>query len=104
MDEAEIAQELDLSRQLIEKQTSTKAQHFTYPWGWWSEAADAVVREHYETASVGGGPPIVAGTDPTRVSRIPIQASDSARVFERRCTYGLRLERYARSFVDRYLR
>jgi len=100
----EIADDLNLSNNLLRERTGIGPCHFTYPWGWWSETADPLVRELYKSATVGGGPPIGVGCDLFRLSRIPIQRSDSESVFRRRMTSGLRLERAARRSFDRYLR
>ena len=87
-----IAEELDTSNRLIHDRTGSIPRHFTYPWGWWSETADALVRERYATATVGTTSPTVAGSDLFTLGRFPVQASDGMVWFTRRIRGGFRLE------------
>jgi len=87
-----IAEELDTSNRLITERTRQPPRHFTYPWGWWSPAADSLVRERYESATVGGGGPILSTTDPYRIPRLPIQRSDGLTFFRHKIRRGARAE------------
>lgn len=99
-----VAEELKRSNRLIEDRTGINPKHFTYPWGWWTETASGPVRARYITSTIGGGPAPTPGSDYHRIPRTPVQRSDSALVFARRMTSGMRLERGTRTLVDRYLR
>ncbi len=94
-------EELDTSNRLIEQATGVKPRHFTYPWGRWIPEADHSVRERYATATVGGGGPVRADTDPYVLPRIPVQRSDGLRFFERKLRTGLRAEDRARKLIRR---
>lgn len=87
-----VIDELDTSNLLIRENTGLTPRHFTYPWGWWSETADLLVRERYETATVGSTSPITFESDLLTLGRYPVQASDGMTWFARRIERGLRLE------------
>ncbi len=87
-----VVEELDTSNRLIQERTGVAPRHFTYPWGWWSEVADPLVRERYESATLGGGGAFTASTDLYRIPRIPVQKSDGMLFFRRKLLSGLRLE------------
>lgn len=87
-----IAEELDTSNRLIEEEMGLTPRHFTYPWGWWSEAADPLVRSHYETATVGSPSSARASVDMYALGRFPVQASDGVTWFTRRMRGGFRIE------------
>lgn len=91
-----ISGELDRSNELIHRHTGSAPRHFTYPWGWWSETADPLVRERYETATVGSTSPITASSDLSTLGRFPVQSSDGMIWFTRRNARGLRLENVIR--------
>lgn len=94
----------DLERcdRLIEARIGLSPRHFAYPWGHWSSTADPVVRSRYDSATIGGGPEIASGSDPHRLSRIPVMASDShPRLFARKMWGGFRLESGLRNLRDR---
>ena len=91
-----VADELDISNKLILENTGLAPRHFTYPWGWWSETADPLVRERYKTATVGSTSSITSESDPLKLGRFPVQASDGMAWFARRAKGGLRLENSVR--------
>lgn len=97
--EEQIANELDTSNELIAKRTGVTPRHFTYPWGWWVEAAEPLVRARYDTATLGSGPGIAGSSDPLRLYRVPVQASDGHRLFAARMRGGLRMEDRLRRIV-----
>lgn len=99
---AEISKELDTSNRLIEVSTGVVPQHFTYPWGWWSEAADQLVRDRYKTATLGAGTAIGPASDRVRLNRIPVQKSDGSRLFGRKFSSGAPLENRVRRYVAKY--
>lgn len=99
---SEIERELATSDGIIEKRTSHRPRHFAYPWGYWSERADAFTRARYQTAALGG--PVVS--DPFRdghlVSRLPVQRSDGFAFFKARMRSGLRIEELVRRGLRGY--
>ncbi len=101
LDAESIAAELDESNELIERRTGVRPQHFTYPWGWWAEAADPLVRDRYLTSTVGGRHRRAATEDTHRVPRLPVQLSDGFAFFRRRVTGGLRAEEAVRHIRSR---
>ena len=50
LDEKSILSELEAADRLIEQQTGTKVQHFSYPYGKYAEKVLDVVRQRYQTA------------------------------------------------------
>ena len=98
----EIELELATCDGIIEKRTSHRPRHFAYPWGYWSERADAVTRLRYETAALGG--PVVSDpfTDGHLVPRLPVQRSDGFGFFKARMRNGLRLEERTRRRLRGY--
>ncbi len=97
-----LAEEVDVSNQLIAKRLGTAPRHFAYPWGYWSEPAEALVRERYETAALAAVSSVTAETDPYRLPRIPIQKSDGVAFFRRKTRTGLRAEEWMRQRVKGY--
>jgi peptidoglycan/xylan/chitin deacetylase (PgdA/CDA1 family) len=97
-----IAAELDRSNQLIEKRTGVHPRHFAYPWGYWSEDAEPLVRVRYDTATLGAGPPITEDTDLHRLHRIPVQRSDGMTFFRRKLDTGMQLEEKVRRRLRGY--
>jgi len=91
-----VAEELDISNDLIRENTGLTPRHFTYPWGWWSEVADPLVRDRYETATVGSTSSITPESDLMTLGRLPVQTSDGITWFRRRAGRGLRLENFVR--------
>ncbi|MEN8238867.1 MAG: polysaccharide deacetylase family protein [Actinomycetota bacterium] len=102
IDAGTIREEIERSNELILLRTGVEARHFTYPWGYWSRVADPVVREAYDTATLGSGQGITAGTDPYLVNRIPVQLSDGFTFFKRKMKGGMRLEDVVRRRLTGY--
>lgn len=94
--------ELDLSNQLIEKRLGLAPRHFAYPWGYWSESAEALVRERYQTAALAAVSSMTADMDLCRLPRVPIQKSDGVTFFKRKVRTGLRAEEWIRQRVKGY--
>jgi len=88
----QVAQDLGRSNELIRNRMGMVPRHFCYPYGFWSEAAHRPVAATYETAVLGSGPPMGAGTDPLMIPRLPIQLSDGLVWFKRKLKGGFRLE------------
>jgi peptidoglycan/xylan/chitin deacetylase (PgdA/CDA1 family) len=97
-----IAEELDVSNRLIEERLGSAPRHFAYPWGFWSELAEALVRERYETAALAAVGSINTTTDRHRLPRIPIQKSDGIVFFKQKIRNGLRVEEWIRQRVRGY--
>ena len=100
---SEIARELDVSRELIERELGVKAVHFAYPKALpGSPAAEAAVRERFRSAALAGTHPNRFGaTDPFRLARSPVQSSDGMRWFQAKANGGLALEDRARRTINR---
>ncbi|MDH4116996.1 MAG: polysaccharide deacetylase family protein [Acidimicrobiia bacterium] len=96
-----IEDEIGTSNRLIEERTGLRPRHFTYPWAYWSPAADTVVRDAYESATVGGCQGI-AKAPVHALPRLPVQLSDGWAFFRPRVTRGFRLEDAVRRAVARY--
>lgn len=94
----QIRDELDRSDSAIASNVGHMPKHFAYPWGWWSVAADPLVRERYVSAAVGGG----VSVESHRLSRVPVQHADRLFLFRRKLVAGLRLEDRARETLGRY--
>ncbi len=98
----QVESELAASDELIEQRLGIRPRHFAYPWGYWSEGADGVVRRRYETAVLGRPGPVGPGTDRHRIPRIPVQAADGRVFFGPRVRGGLSLEDRVRALVSGY--
>jgi peptidoglycan/xylan/chitin deacetylase (PgdA/CDA1 family) len=97
-----IAEELDTANFLIRDRLGARVRHFAYPWGYWSETAEPLVKERFVTAVLGGGPPVTDATDPHRIHRVPVQRSDGMFFFRRKLKKGMHLEEAARRRVRGY--
>jgi peptidoglycan/xylan/chitin deacetylase (PgdA/CDA1 family) len=102
IDADRIEQDLAISDELIEAKTGVRPKHFAYPWGYWSPAADTVVRSRYTSAVLGGGPPVTGATDPFLLHRIPVQLSDGVGFFKQKVRRGQRSEEFVRRRISRY--
>lgn len=100
--EGQTEEEVGASQELIERRTGVHARHFAYPWGYWGNAADSIVRSVYETATLGGGNPICSDTDLLRMNRIPIQLDDGVFFFKAKLKRGQRTEELVRRKLSRY--
>jgi peptidoglycan/xylan/chitin deacetylase (PgdA/CDA1 family) len=98
----EIEVELDISNGLIRSRLGSEPRHFAYPWGYWSAAADPLVRERYTSAVLGSGPGIGPQADLFTLPRIPVQRSDRPAFFRRKVRTGLQLEDRARRLIKGY--
>lgn len=98
----EIADELETSDNLIQAELGVHPDHFAYTYGYWSERADAMVRERYRTATLGGFVHIQRVVDPHLVPRYPVQKSDGMTLFKARMRSGFRLEEALRRRVKGY--
>lgn len=93
LDAAGIATELDRSIDLIGERTGAAPKHFAYPKAVdpSAKAADAV-RVRFASASLAGTRANVAGDDPLRLFRSPVQAADSFADFRRKVDGGMGFE------------
>lgn len=98
----QVDEELANCDDLIELRLGVRPVHFAYPWGWWSETADAAVRRRYATAALGSGPGIAEDSDLHQLHRVPIQLSDSKLFFRRKMRSGMRLEDIVRRKLNGY--
>ncbi len=92
--DADLADELDRSIDLIGERVGVAAVHFAYPKAvMGSPAADRAVRARFASAALAGGRANRPGrTDPHRLARTPVQVSDGERWFRRKAGGGLALE------------
>lgn len=98
----QIEQELGTSDELIERRVGITSHHFCYPYGYWSKAADPIVRERYQTATLGAGAAVSTSTDPFLIHRIPVQLSDSRFFFVRKMKSGMVFEETIRRRLSGY--
>ena len=89
-----VKHELDRSVSLIEERLGLEALDFAYPKAVSPSASvDALVRQRFRSAAVGGGVPNAPGaTDPHLLSRTFIQQSDGWRWFKEKADGGLAAE------------
>lgn len=97
-----VEEELDSSDEVISRELGIGSQHFAYPYGFWSESADAAVRSRYESAVLGGSPRPKPVPDPHLLHRYPVQLSDGFVFFKRRIQRGMRAEEAVRRRVKGY--
>ena len=98
----EVEREIALSNDLIADRLGISPLHFAYPWGYWSEVADPVVRERYKTAVLGGSPRPHPAPPPHRLHRYPVQLGDGVAFFKARLSGGLLLEESVRRRIRGY--
>ncbi len=98
----QIAEELDTSNDLIKRRMGIDAEHFAYPWGYWSKQAAAPVAERYSTATLGSGNAVSEDADLLRLNRVPVQLSDGVYFFTRKMRSGLQLEDAVRRRLTGY--
>jgi peptidoglycan/xylan/chitin deacetylase (PgdA/CDA1 family) len=99
---SQVEEELERSDAIIEARVGVKPRHFAYPYGFWSESADELVRERYVTAVLGGAPRPPVRPDPHLIHRYPVQKSDGNLFFKARVRRGLRLEEAVRRRIKGY--
>jgi peptidoglycan/xylan/chitin deacetylase (PgdA/CDA1 family) len=99
----EVEDELDRSIGLIEARLGVRAEHFAYPKAVaGSSAADRAVRARFRSAALAGTRANkFCATDPYRLARSPVQASDGMRWFKRKVGGGLALEDRIRALASR---
>lgn len=97
-----IRSEIETSNRIIGERLGVRPDHFTYPWGYWSEEAHTVISQSYRSATVGGALPGRISTDPHIRHRIPVQLSDGYRWFPARMRRGLMFEESVRRRIRRY--
>ena len=99
--EHEITDELDRSIDLIGEHVGGPARHFAYPKAVDpSAAAASVVRSRFISAALAGTRANVAGDDPLRLSRSPIQSADGFGDFRRKAAGGMGLEDTLRRYLN----
>lgn len=103
VDPRQAADELDRSKDLIADRVGVAADDFAYPKALLaSPAAEALVRERFRSAALGGCRPNRYGrTDRYRLARSAIQRSDGMRYFERKVRGGMAMEERARHALNR---
>jgi peptidoglycan/xylan/chitin deacetylase (PgdA/CDA1 family) len=101
MSEQEIEHEAVTSNEIIAQRTGAKPDHFTYPWGYWTEQADKVMKRYYRSATIGGCE-TTRFASPYAIPRLPIQLSDGWTFFRSRLHGGFRLEDKIRRRVSGY--
>jgi peptidoglycan/xylan/chitin deacetylase (PgdA/CDA1 family) len=101
--EAEVDDELDRSIALIGEHVGRAPRDFAYPKALLgSPAAERAVRARFRSAAVAGTRPNPIGaTDPYRLARSPVQASDGQRWFVRKAAGGMGLEDELRRLLNR---
>lgn len=97
LDADRIEWELEECDQRLQQRLGLTPRHFAYPWGYWSDAADALVRSRYNSAVVGA-PANVSELegDPYILYRYPVQRADRFWFFKRRMSKGLLYEEKVR--------
>jgi peptidoglycan/xylan/chitin deacetylase (PgdA/CDA1 family) len=100
---AEVDDELDRSVGLIGERLGCAPADFAYPKSvLGSTAAEAAIRGRFRSAALGGSRPNRFGaTDPYRLARSPVQASDGMRWFRQKVAGGMALEGTLRAVLDR---
>lgn len=98
----DIAGELDRSIELLGQRVGVTAEHFCYPKALLgSPPAEAAIRERFRSATIAGTRPNVAGVDPYRLTRSPVQPTDGQRWFQRKATGGMSFENDLRDLLNR---
>lgn len=94
--------ELITSNEIITKRLGIDPQHFAYPYGFWSDAAEVEVSSLYETAVIGATPSPNENPSVWRLHRYPVQLSDGLIFFKARMRGGLRAEEAVRRRIQGY--
>jgi len=97
-----ILEEMGEADDVIQRHLGLAPAHFAYPWGYWSETADPIVRERYESAALGAASRAVTRLDPHLLHRFPVQLSDGKRWFRTRLNEGLVVEERVRRRLRGY--
>lgn len=97
-----VADELGRSVGLLADGAGVSARHFAYPKAVaGSPAAEEEVRRRFRSAVLAGTRANIAGADPHRLSRSPVQAADGRAWFRRKAAGGLGAEDDLRRLVNR---
>jgi peptidoglycan/xylan/chitin deacetylase (PgdA/CDA1 family) len=99
----EVEREISQSDELLEGRLGLRPEHFAYPWGYWSDEADVVIRSRYKTAALGSPLPRRTLNDPHLLFRLPVQNSDTRPWFERRVKSGLLFEEAVRRRIHGFV-
>lgn len=103
LEERSVEREIEVSNDLIEARLGMRPKHFAYPWGYWGETADGLIRAEYETAALGAPHRgVTSDLDPHLVHRFPVQLSDGRRWFKSRLEGGLIMEEELRRRLRGY--
>jgi len=97
----QIKEDLETCDRLIEHNTGIRPEHFTYPFGHWAPLAHSLIRDRYDSATLGGRHRVSASAGPHILPRIPVQKSDGIMFFRRKLNGGLRAEDAVRSLLGR---
>jgi hypothetical protein len=102
LDEEKILNEIGEADNIIQRRLGIAPNHFAYPWGYWSEPADRIVRERYHSAALGAACRAGSGMDTHRLHRFPVQLSDGKRWFRPRLKGGFVVEERVRRRLRGY--
>jgi peptidoglycan/xylan/chitin deacetylase (PgdA/CDA1 family) len=94
--------EIATSNAVISSRLGIDPLHFAYPWGYWSEEADPIVKAHYSTAVLGGSARPQSEPSKHQIHRYPVQLSDGVVFFRSRTKGGLLLEEAVRRRLRGY--
>lgn len=97
-----VEDEVGRADELIATRLGVVPRHFAYPWGYWAEAADHVVRARYESAALGSAHKQSHVPDHHLLHRFPVQLSDGRIWFGRRLAGGFMMEEKVRRRLRGY--
>jgi peptidoglycan/xylan/chitin deacetylase (PgdA/CDA1 family) len=98
----DIAGELDRSIELLGSRAEVTAEHFCYPKALLgSPPAENAIRERFRSATIAGTRANLAGVDPYRLTRSPIQPADGQRWFRHKAVGGMSFENDLRDLLNR---
>lgn len=102
LDDSAIEREVVTSNELIHRRLGVTPEHFTYPWGHWSQDAESVLADHYRSVTIGAPRITRIPANHLRLPRVPIQLADGFRFFPARLAGGLRAEECVRRRIRGY--
>ncbi len=102
LNEKQIRKELEEADAIIRRRLGVAPNHFAYPWGYWSEVAERIVRDRYYSAVLGSPYRAPVGLDVHRIHRFPVQLSDGRRWFRGRLSGGFVVEERVRRELRGY--
>lgn len=91
--DALVEDELDTCTALIREHVGVEARHFAYPWGIVVPAMEPALRERFRSVVTGTVGRCNSGSDPTRLPRVPVRASDPIDFFRAKLGGSLGPER-----------